>query len=151
MTAPHLLDLARQAVVAQAQAWVGTPYHAHARIKGVGVDCAQILAAVYHAAGLVPDLDLGAYSPQWHLHHSEELYLGWLQQAGARRLADGQHPQAGDVGVWRFGRTYSHGAIVVEGGADPLLVHAYIGRGVIVSRASEAPLAGRLHCWWGVI
>lgn len=151
MTAQHLCDLARQAVVAEARTWVGTPYHPHARIKGVGVDCAQILAAVYHAAGLVPELDLGAYAPQWHLHHSEELYLGWLAAVGARRMPPAQHPQAGDVGVWRFGRTFSHGGIVIEGGADPLLVHAYTGRGVIVSRASEAPLAGRERCYWSIV
>lgn len=32
----------RAAVAQEALAWLGTPYHHHARIKGVGVDCAQI-------------------------------------------------------------------------------------------------------------
>jgi len=150
MTAPSPAHLRGQ-LVAEARTWVGTPYHHHARVKGAGVDCAQILAAVYEAVGLVPHLDLGNYSPQWHLHHGEEAYLQWLHHVGAHRLADGLHPQPGDVGVWRFGRTFSHGGIVVDGGPDPLIVHAYIRRGVIVSRATEDPLAGRAHCYWSVI
>lgn len=141
----------RQFVAAEARSWLGTRYHPHARIKGVGVDCAQILVGVFHAAGLVPDLDLGDYSIQWHLHRTEEVYLQWLQASGAKRLPDGQAPQAGDVGVWRFGNTYSHGGIVVEGGAVPLIVHAYIRRGVIASHTTDDPLAGRAHCYWSII
>lgn len=139
----------RAAVAAEAWAWVGTPYHHHARIKGLGVDCAQILAAVYEAAGLVPCLDLGNYAQHWHLSRSEELYLGWLERVGARRVEGA--PQAGDIGVWQFGRCFSHGGIVVEGGADPTVVHAYIGRGVIVSRVSEDPLQGRAVQYWSII
>ncbi len=143
--------MTRDHIVAEARSWIGTPYHHHGRIKGVGVDCAQILAAVYEVAGLVPHLDLGNYSPQWHLHRNEEVYLRWLENSGAKRLPESQQPQPGDIGVWQFGRTYSHGGIVVDGGADPTLVHAYINRGVIVSRASEAPLAGRACMYWGIV
>lgn len=141
----------RQAVVDEALSWVGTPYHSHARIKGVGVDCAHILAAVYETAGLVPAVELGAYPAQWHLHRSEELYTQRLAQLGAEQLPAGFPPLPGDLGVWRFGRTFSHGGIVIEGGANPLVVHAYIGRGVIVSRLNEDPLAGREHSFWSVI
>ena len=33
-----------------------TPYHAGARVKGLGVDCAQVLYCVYHSLGLMPEL-----------------------------------------------------------------------------------------------
>lgn len=33
----------RAAVIAEAESWLSTPYHHEARIKGHGVDCAQIL------------------------------------------------------------------------------------------------------------
>lgn len=138
----------RLRVVVEARGWIGTPYHHHGRVRGVGVDCAQILAAVYESVGLVPHLDLGNYSTQWHLHRGEETYLQWLRDVGAREV---QAPAPGDVGVWRFGRTFSHGGIVIEGGADPVIVHSYIGRGVIVSRASEQPLAGRPACYWSIV
>lgn len=141
---------ARGRVVVEALSWRNTEYHHHARIKGAGVDCANLPAAVFESTGLVPPQDLGDYSPQWHLHRNEELYLQALERAGARRLPDGVLPQPADLVVWRFGRTYSHGSIVVSGGPDPEVVHAYIGRGVILSRFSEAPLSGRLYTCWSL-
>jgi cell wall-associated NlpC family hydrolase len=150
MTALRQAEMRRR-VVAEARSWLGTPYHHHGRVKGAGVDCAQILAAVFEAVEVVPHLELGNYSTQWHLHRGEETYLQNLEAAGARRLAPGLHPQPGDVGVWRFGRTYSHGGIVVEGGADPLVVHSYVGLGVVITRASEAPLAGQPVCYWSIL
>lgn len=127
----------RSQVVAEARRWIGTPYHHHGRVLGVGVDCAQILCAVYEACGLVDHIDPGNYARDWHLHRSEELYLGWLMKAGATEVAS---PQPGDVAVFRFGRTWSHGGILID--ADQV-VHAYIGRGVIVNRLNEEPLQGR--------
>ena len=132
----------RAAVVAEAATWLHTPYHHHARIKGVGVDCAQLLLAVYPALGLANPADPGFYPVDWHMHHSQEIYMHCLQAAGAVRTSV---PLPGDIALFKFGRCYSHGAIVVEGG---LLVHAYLGRGVIVSRASEEPLDGRLVLHW---
>jgi len=151
MTALREAELRRRVVV-EARSWLGTPYHHHGRIKQVGVDCAQILAAVFETVGLVPHLELGQYSTQWHLHRGEETYLQWLRDVGAREVQpDVQTPAPGDVGVWKFGRTFSHGGIVIDGGSDPLVVHAYIGRGVILSRASESPLAGRPGSYWSII
>ena len=46
----------RFAVVAAARAWLGTPYHHAADIRGVGVDCAMILVRVFCDLGLVPSL-----------------------------------------------------------------------------------------------
>ena len=134
----------RRAVVAEALTWIGTPYHHHARIKGVGTDCAQILCAVYEACGLVEHVETGFYPPDWHLHRGEEMYAAWLSRY-CTRLPDTAAPQPGDVSLFKFGRCYSHGAIVVDGG---LLVHAYIGRGVILSAPWEEPLEGRPVQHW---
>jgi cell wall-associated NlpC family hydrolase len=141
----------RARIVAEAWAWQGTKYHHHGRLKGVGVDCANLLAAVYEAAGAIGHVELGDYSPQWHQHHTRELFLEWLERLGARRLPEGQAPQAGDVGVWHYEKTFSHGGIVVEGGADPLVLHAYIGRRVVPTRCSEEPLRGVPACFWSIV
>lgn len=134
------MNAVRAAVVAEALTWLDTPYHHHARLKGVGVDCLQILAAIYvDALHLRPPINLGNYAPQWHLHRGEELYLQGLVAAGAEPV---QSPALGDIAVFRIGRTFSHAAIVIEEGADPTMVHAYIGGGVIRTRLSEFPLAG---------
>jgi hypothetical protein len=52
-----------------------------------------------------------------------------------------------DVGLWRYGKAASHGGIVVEAGASPLIVHSYIGLGVIQTRTDEKPLAGHRNTW----
>lgn len=112
----------RAAVVAEARSWIRTPYHHAARVKGVGVDCAQILIAVYAAVGLIEPFDPGYYPPDWHLHRDEERYLATVERLARRRLDDGHMPDPGDVVVWRIGRCFAHGAIVT---AWPRAVHAY--------------------------
>lgn len=132
----------RQAVVTEAMSWLGTPYHHHARIKGVGVDCAQLLCAVFEAVGLVQPVDTGFYPVDWHLHHSEELFSGQL--AKYAKQTDAAYAP-GDVALWKFGRCFSHGSIYV---GDGLFVHSYLRLGVIESRADEEPLQGRESQHW---
>jgi NlpC/P60 family putative phage cell wall peptidase len=140
-------DELRAHVVAEAKSWLGTPYHHHARIKGVGVDCAQLLCAVYEACGCVPHIDRGNYAHDWHLHRGEELFIRWLEMVGAKLLPH-QQPEPGDVAVFRYGRVFSHGAVVVERCCSGSVVHAYVGRGVISSRLNEEPLKGRKVSFW---
>lgn len=123
---------ARRRVLEAALAWVGTPYHHHGRVKGVGVDCVHLLCAAYEEAGVMPPFDPGNYPRDWHQHRSEERYLNGLLQAGARQVDE---PLPGDVLLWRFGRTYSHAGIYLGQGQA---VHACVGVGVIVSGLSEA-------------
>ena len=134
----------RAAVATEALTWLGTGYHHHGRIKGVGVDCAQLLCAVFEACGLVPHIETGMYPVDWHLHRNEELFSAWLRQY-AHCCEPGEPVQAGDVLLFKFGRTFSHGSICV---GDDLLVHAYVKRGVMLSRLTEEPLAGREIQHW---
>jgi cell wall-associated NlpC family hydrolase len=127
--------------------WLGTPHHHHARVKGVGVDCAQLLCAVYEACGCVPHIDPGNYADDWHLHRGEEVFIEWLEKAGAREV---QVPAPGDVAVFGYGRAYSHGAVVVDGPAARNVVHSYLGRGVVLSRLDEEPLQGRTSRFWSM-
>lgn len=139
----------RAAVAAEALAWLRTPYHHHARVRGVGVDCVQILCAVYEAAGVVPHVEPGDYAHDWHLHHSDELYLQGLLRLGAVEFDPAvQTPALGDVALFRFGRCWAHGAILAT--PEGQLVHAYLGRGVVLSRLDEEPLAGRQVRWFTV-
>lgn len=116
----------RQAIVDEAMGWIGTPYHHCARIKGVGVDCAQLPAAVYAAVGLIPDLQ-PEYSPQWMMHRDEEQYLEWVRPY-AREITR-EELQPGDLCMWKFGRTYSHSAIVID---VPTVIHAMNRAGAVV-------------------
>lgn len=137
----------RAAIVSEALSWHKTPYHHHARIKGEGVDCLMHLAEVFEACGEVQRVEPGFYARDWHLHQAEELYEQGLSTY-ARRLPEGQVPGLGDIGLFKFGRTFSHGGIVVDEG--PVLIHSYIKLGVIMTRIDEAPLVGRAVQWWSV-
>jgi cell wall-associated NlpC family hydrolase len=127
---------ARQKIIAEAQTWLGTPWHHQAALKGCGVDCGQILMEVFADAGFVERVLIGQYSRQWMLHRDEEVYLGWVEQF-AQRV---DTPKPGDLAVWKNGRTYSHGAIVV---AWPRIIHADVNEGVVWADASCGPLAGK--------
>lgn len=109
----------QSAVVAEALTWLGTPYHHHGDVKGAGVDCAMILVRVFHAVGLIPDIDPRPYPPDWHLHRDAERYLGWVQQYADEVTT----PAPGDIVMFQFGRCVAHGAIVIDW---PLVIHAHM-------------------------
>jgi cell wall-associated NlpC family hydrolase len=127
----------RSQVIKKAVGWLRTPYHHMGRVKGGGTDCLMLLAQVYEAAGVVPHIEVPFYAPDWNLHRDAERYLeGVLHYA---REIDGP-PQMGDVAVFKFGRCFAHGAIVV---AWPRLIHAWYNAGVVYGDADQPPLLGR--------
>lgn len=105
-------------MLAEARSWERTPYHHRQRRKGVGVDCAMLLYEVYHAVGLVPELEIPPYPPDWHMHRSAERYLGVMEPFVA--WID-EPPLPADVVVFQIGRCYAHGVIVVDW---PVGIHA---------------------------
>lgn len=135
--------MTREDVVQAALAWLGTPYHHQGKIKGAGVDCAQLLVAVFHEAGMLPDIDVGYYPHDWHMHRSDEKYLGWVEKY-AHRV---DTPKPGDVALFKFGRCISHGAIVIEW---PRVIHAYIRQGCVLADANDGELDGRLDSFWSL-
>ena len=118
----------RARVVAAARAWIGTPYHMNARIRGVGVDCGQVIIAAFADAGLVEPFDTGHSPIDFHLNRREERYVEFV----TRHLTEFPGPPApGDVIMFHFGHSYSHGAIVVA--SEPLtVVHAMIRVGEVI-------------------
>jgi cell wall-associated NlpC family hydrolase len=108
----------RQRVVREAQSWLGTPYHDNGDVKGAGVDCGMLLVRVYVDTGLVPAFDPRPYPAQWSLHQKAERYLE-IVRTYAHEIPG--PPLPGDIAMFKFGLTYSHGAIVV---AWPRLIHA---------------------------
>jgi hypothetical protein len=87
----------------------------------------------------------------WHLHRSDERYLGFLL-ARAHAVAA---PQPGDVILFKYGRCYSHGGIVTI--ADPLtIVHAFAPARIVleeeIGRNAEVAVRlgnARFASYWG--
>jgi cell wall-associated NlpC family hydrolase len=129
----------RRRIVEATKSWLSTPYHHHANIKGLGVDCAMILAMVYHEAGVCDFIDPRPYPTDWMLHHDSERYLeGILPHVTEISRAQAQ---PGDFAVFKFGRTFSHSAIIIEW---PTVIHAYIReRSVVLADITKAPFVGR--------
>ena len=130
----------RMLVVEAARSWRGTPYHHMARVKGHGVDCGQLVIAALVEAGALKNFDVGFYTMDWHLHRGEEVYLSHVNEHLRRvdevelsidaRIADDATYElpAGEVIVFRLGRTFSHGGIVTQW---PHFIHSYMPSGIV--------------------
>lgn len=115
----------RDAVIAEAMTWLRTPYHDHARVKGVGVDCAQMPIAVYSAVGLIAPFEVD-YPKDIYLHKNNEIYIEHVLSAGAVEISAGQ-AQKGDLAIWRWGRAFAHGGIMLP---NNQIIHALVDIGV---------------------
>lgn len=135
----------RFAIVAEALTWLETPFHHAARLKGFGVDCANLLAAVFGAVGLIPAVALPVYPADWHIHNDEPRFLLELDNY-ADRLPDGTLPQPGDIAMFQYGRHTAHAAIVT---VWPQIIHAWkdVGK-VVLSEVDSGPLTARLTGFW---
>lgn len=121
----------RQRVIEAAKTWLRTPYHDCAMVKNVGCDCLTLIAGSYEEAGIIHAPVIPKYSPQFMMHSSKETYLDGLLKYGAEVL----YPKPADIAIWKYGRCFSHAAIVVEW---PMVIHAYVGAGVQFEDANTA-------------
>lgn len=135
----------RAEIVSEALSWLGTPHVNMARVKGAGVDCGQILAAVYEAVGLIPSYDPGQYPSDWHLHRDDSRYLEAVELY-AKKI--NSNPKPGDIVLYKYGRCIAHGAIVIQW---PTILHAYVNKGVILDDAeANRELVSRQMGFWSV-
>lgn len=132
----------RGRVVAIARTWLGTPYHDHAKIKGAGVDCGQIIGATFEEAGIIDSFETGYYSPQWYMHKDGEEFVRILLSYGTHEI-EATDALPGDIVVYKFARSFAHGAIIVDPGF-PRIIHAYKPAwGVIENDGAIGPLGAR--------
>lgn len=115
---------ARERLDAVAREWIGTPFHDHAELKGVGCDCATLLKCVATEAGIVDQFKLDHYSPQFFLHQKEERYIGWVTKF-AREISQ-EEVKTGDIVLYKIGHVFAHGALIINPGW-PNIIHAHFG------------------------
>ncbi|HVV42913.1 MAG TPA: hypothetical protein VHC94_17820 [Nitrobacter sp.] len=97
MTVPRLT---RDAIVAEARAWIGTRYRHQASLKGVGCDCLGLVRGVWrHCIGDEPETP-PPYAPDWAEARGEET----LAAAAFRHLVPISREAlgAGDVLLFRW-------------------------------------------------
>jgi cell wall-associated NlpC family hydrolase len=122
----------RNCVVAEARKWILTPYHNCADVRGAGVDCGMLIVRVFVDLGLVSPFDPRPYDPDWMLHRDNEKYLSFFTE----RCISVAAPQQGDIALFRYGRSYSHGGVVTC--VDPVsIVHASHDAGCVVEEGLQ--------------
>jgi cell wall-associated NlpC family hydrolase len=136
----YAISVNRSAVVFEAHRWLRTPHHHAARVFGAGVDCAQLLIAVYaDGCHLVPAPTIDPYPPDWFLHRTDERLLAILETAFTATAATVVDPEPGDVVVFKFGRAWSHAGIVVS---PTQMIHVDPAHGVVLESIEEGSLFG---------
>jgi len=122
-------------IVAEARAWIGTPYRHQASLKGVGTDCLGLVRGVWRAVvGAEPE-PIPAYTRDWGDYDGAEPLLAGttrhLRPVGLADLSDG------DVVLFRMvpGGPVKHCGIAATRGTTRTLVHAWSGHAV-----AEVPL-----------
>jgi NlpC/P60 family putative phage cell wall peptidase len=116
--------ITRDAIVEAARAWIGTPYHHQASLKGVGCDCLGLIRGVWRELEGPEPEPLPPYTRDWGDATGSEPLL----EAGRRHLVAiaiaGALP--GDVIVFRMqAGVAKHAGILTRGS---LAVRAQAGR-----------------------
>lgn len=130
---------AREAVLAEAVRWIGTPYCHQACKRGVGADCLGLIVGVWNAVATTP-LELARHDQRsWAQHADGEPLLDGLRQFLTEQSPASALP--GDVLAlrWRSRWPASHLAILMP---DTTIVHAYEGGRVV--RSNLAPWSAHI-------
>lgn len=94
---------------AVAGSWVGTPFAAHACVRGAGVDCIHFVAEVLRECGQLPGYEFPAYRLDGGEHLQESQVTGWLRAHPLFIEVDVKDPRMpGDVLEFRIGAGVSH-------------------------------------------
>ena len=101
----------REAVIAEARSWLGTPWHHQASLKGVGCDCIGFIRGV--AQPFVGEIEIPLDYPEtWHLYRAEpRMYLGFKARAEEIDAADAR---PGDILLFGAGKGPAHHCAYVD-------------------------------------
>ena len=122
-------------VVVAARAWLGTPYHDQASVKGVGCDCLGLARGVWREVVGVEPVPVPPYSRDWGETGQREVLFEGAAQAMIRIPVESAGP--GDMILFRMRR----GAIVKHVGilTEPdRFLHSYDRLGVIEEPLTDA-------------
>lgn len=133
----------RTAIAAEANTWIGTPYHANGALKGVGVNCAQFLFCVAKAARVIaPDVPLPRwYTPQLATHSKEERLIAYVEAYGAHQVSEAE-VNTGDIVLYKTGLAHGHAAIVLDW---PSIIHVLPIHGCQMGAVDEGKLGAYIR------
>ncbi len=126
-------------VIAAARAWIGTPYHDQASLKGVGCDCLGLVRGVWREVVGAEPVSLPPYSRAW-----DEVAPRDRMLEAARACMIAADPSPGAVLVFRMRprAAAKHMAILTDAES---FIHSYERLGVVeqpFTRSWARKLAG---------
>jgi NlpC/P60 family putative phage cell wall peptidase len=129
----------REAILAEAVRWIGTPYCHQASRRGVGADCLGLIVGIWNALATTP-LDLPRHDQRsWAQHADGEPLLDGLRQFLIEKPAATAEPGNVLALRWRSHWPASHLAVLMD---DGTIVNAYEGGRVV--RSNLAPWASHV-------
>ena len=146
-------DVRRSQLLAVARSWLRTPFHAHASIKGAGVDCVHLCAALYIECGVMEIFDPPKYALDGGAHAATSLVLQWVEQCGRFEAVPVQSSEfkvqgsklppllPGDLLCFTLGRHEWHVGVMINA---HVFVHALRDAGVVENYLSDRTWSRRL-------
>lgn len=120
--------------------WIGTPFRKRARIKGGGVDCVNLVIAIYRESGFDIEPQLPAhYSLDGGKHSDRSLVLDFV--SSCNRFVQVGWIIAGDLLCFHMGRSVHHVGLSVGNGQ---FLHALNPYGVMTGQIDDSTYGKRL-------
>lgn len=145
------MAVSRDAIVAEARSWLGTPFRHQGRAKGVGVDCIGLVLGVGLALGLI-DLEGRTPDELRRLSAYRRSPNGYQLRRGCDDVLTRLPPQAwsdGDVLLFAGRALPQHMGIVSTLDAAPALIHCHGDVGRCVEHRLDATWRGRVVQGYG--
>ena len=113
-------------IVSHARAWVGTPFHHQARLKGKGCDCLGLVVGVVDELGLKDKngLQLAAYDEVTYSREPDGAYLT-EKLTGLLIEVPIDEARAGDLGLFKVRENPQHLAILSDYEGMLGMIHSF--------------------------
>lgn len=131
----------QEALLAAAGRWIGTPFHAHAKLRGIGVDCIHLAAELMRETGHLPFYEFPSYEIDAGHHLERSMIEDWLgHHPGYQRFnPKAENAMIGDLFCYRL-RVAHHIAVCI---GWPHGIHVLAGRRVVQMNLDDATFVGR--------
>jgi NlpC/P60 family putative phage cell wall peptidase len=113
-------------IVSHARAWVGTPFHHQARLKGKGCDCLGLVVGVVDELGLKDKngVQLAAYDEVTYSREPDGAYLT-EKLTGLLFEVPVEEARAGDLGLFKVRENPQHLAILSDYEGTLGMIHSF--------------------------
>ena len=146
MSAPYFSMQREVALRAEIESWLGTPFLHTGKVKGVGVDCVQLVGQLMLSAGVVDRYDFGFYPLDWSQHRDRSIIIDYIEATARFISVDADRTaRFGDIAMFRIGRCVHHCGVMVS---PVVFVHALARGRVCYGRLDDPTWSKRLDSFY---